>query len=142
MSDNSEVSASFEFCIVGVMITMVSMVGIFGNIICILMFQYKQLNMNQTFASLLKWLAAIDSVFLVSIAVFILLIADRYLQVMCFFVFSLPVLSPHYKIWIFPHILPTVLPLTSISLTGNIKERVLQKKMFHILSSLFLSMRA
>ena len=65
MSDNSEVSASFEFWIVGVMITLVSMVGICGNLICILMFQYKQLNMNQTLASLLKWLAAIDSVFLV-----------------------------------------------------------------------------
>ena len=65
MSDNSEVSASFEFWIVGVMITLVTMVGILGNMICILMFQYKQLNMNQTFASLLKWLAAIDSVFLV-----------------------------------------------------------------------------
>ena len=72
MSENSEVSAAFEFWIVGVMITVVSMVGIFGNVICILMFQYKQLNMNQTFASLLKWLSAIDSVFLVSITVLIL----------------------------------------------------------------------
>ena len=44
MSENSEVSAAFEFWIVGVMITLVSMVGIFRNMICILMFQYKQLN--------------------------------------------------------------------------------------------------
>ena len=65
MSENSEVTASFEFWIVGVIITLVSMVGIFGNMICILMFQYRELNMNQTLASLLKWLAAIDSVFLV-----------------------------------------------------------------------------
>eukprot|EP00092_Neocalanus_flemingeri_P050345 GFUD01058164.1.p1 GENE.GFUD01058164.1~~GFUD01058164.1.p1 ORF type:complete len:310 (-),score=31.81 GFUD01058164.1:207-1136(-) len=41
-------------------------------------------------------------------------------KVMCFLVFSLPVLSYHYKIWIFPHILPTLLPLTSISLTGSL----------------------
>ena len=65
MSDHSEINSRFEFWIVGVMITVVSMVGIIGNIICILMFQYKRLNINQTFASLLKWLAVIDSVFLV-----------------------------------------------------------------------------
>ena len=72
MSENSEVSAAFEFWIVGVLITVVSMLGILGNMICILMFQYKQLNMNQTLASLLKWLAGIDSVFLVIITVLIL----------------------------------------------------------------------
>ena len=59
-------SDSLEFWVVGVMITVVSVAGIIGNIICILMFQYKKLNMNQTFASLLKWLAVIDSAFLVS----------------------------------------------------------------------------
>ena len=62
----SDVNITFEFWIVGVAITVVSVVGILGNIICILMFQYKRLNMNQTFASLLKWLAVIDSFFLVS----------------------------------------------------------------------------
>ena len=66
MSKLSDVNTTFEFWIVGVMITVVSVVGILGNIICILMFQYKRLNMNQTFASLLKWLAVIDSFFLVS----------------------------------------------------------------------------
>ena len=65
MSDNSEVLADCEFWIVGVLISLVSMVGICRNMICIMMFQYKKLSMNQTFASLLKWLAAIDSVFLV-----------------------------------------------------------------------------
>ena len=64
MSDESEINSGFEFWIVGVMITVVSMVGIIGNTICILMFHYKRLNINQTFASLLKWLAVIDSVFL------------------------------------------------------------------------------
>ena len=66
MSEVSDMNSNFEFWLVGVMITVVSVVGILGNIICILMFQYKRLNMNQTFASLLKWLAVIDSVFLVS----------------------------------------------------------------------------
>jgi Co/Zn/Cd efflux system component len=66
MSDESEINSRVEFWIVGVMITVVSMVGIIGNIICILMFHFKRLNINQTFASLLKWLAVVDSVFLVS----------------------------------------------------------------------------
>ena len=60
-------SDSFEFWLVGVLCPMVTMLGIIGNIICIIIFKYKKLNMNQTFASLLKWLAVIDSFFLVSI---------------------------------------------------------------------------
>ena len=67
MREDSDNNSSFEFWMVGVMITVVSVVGIIGNIICILMFQYKMFNMNQTFASLLKWLAIIDSILLVSI---------------------------------------------------------------------------
>ena len=133
MSEESEINSSFEFWIVGVMITVVSMVGIIGNIICILMFQYKRLNINRTFASLLKWLAVIDSIFLVNIKWILSFIPtpphplqpskpkpfSLILQVMCFSVFSLPVLSQYYKIWIFPYILPSLLPPTSISLTVN-----------------------
>ena len=78
MSGNSEVSAAFEFWIVGVMITVVSIAGICGNTICILIFQNKQLSMNKTFASLLKWLAAIDSVFLVIITVIILVFTEHF----------------------------------------------------------------
>ena len=59
-------SEAFEFWLVGVMIPLVDMAGIIGNIICIIIFKYKKLNMNQTFSSLLKWLAVIDSFFLVS----------------------------------------------------------------------------
>ena len=65
MSEDFEDGTSFEFWILGVAISVVSLAGVLGNIICILMFQYKQLNMNQTFTSLLKWLAVIDSIFLV-----------------------------------------------------------------------------
>ena len=63
----SELSFNIEFWIVGVAISMVSVVGLMGNILCILMFKYKRLNINKTFASLLSWLAVIDSYFLVSI---------------------------------------------------------------------------
>ena len=65
-SDDFEVNSRFEFWVVGVMITAVSMSGIVGNIICIFIIQYKRLNINHTFASLLKWLAVIYSVLLVS----------------------------------------------------------------------------
>jgi len=104
MSELSELNSSIEFWVVGIMITVVSVAGILGNIICILMFQYQTLNMTQTFASLLKWLAVIDSLFLV----------------FCLMVFSLPVISQHYKIWIFPYVLPSLLPCTSIALTGSL----------------------
>ena len=133
MNQDSEIHSWFEFWVVGVMITLVSMVGILGNIICILMFQYKRLNINRTFASLLKWLAVIDSIFLVNIKWILSFIPtpphplqpskpkpfSLILQVMCFLVSSLPKLSQHYKIWIFPYILPSLLPATTISCTGN-----------------------
>ena len=57
---------SFEFWIVGVTISVVSVLGFMGNILCILMFKYKRININHTFASLLTWLTVIDSIFLVS----------------------------------------------------------------------------
>ena len=67
MSEMSELNSSVEFWLVGVMISVVSLIGFIGNIICILMFKYKRLNINKTFAFLLSWLAVIDSFFLVSI---------------------------------------------------------------------------
>ena len=63
----TDMVSSIEFWVVGVVLMVVSIGGIMGNIICILMFQYKRLNMNQTFVSLLWWLAVIDSIFLVSL---------------------------------------------------------------------------
>ena len=59
--------------------------------------------LNPTFSSLLSWLALIDTLFLVFISL----------------TFSLPSLSHEYKKWIFPVLLPSTLPLTSIFLTGN-----------------------
>ena len=62
----SDMNTSLEFWIVGVLMSAVAMIGFIGNIICVLMFKYKRLNMNQTFTSLLTWVAVIDSIFLVS----------------------------------------------------------------------------
>ena len=69
MNELSEINASDEFWVVGVMTSVVTLLGFFGNIICIRMFKFKRLNINKTFASLLSWLAVIDSVFLVSLNV-------------------------------------------------------------------------
>ena len=68
MTELSELNSSVEFWVVGVLTSIVTLFGSIGNIICILMFQFKRLNINKTFASLLSWLAVIDSLFLVSIA--------------------------------------------------------------------------
>ena len=43
MSEMSELNSSVEFWLVGVMISVVSLIGFIGNIICILMFKYQRL---------------------------------------------------------------------------------------------------
>ena len=111
MSEVSNMNSSFEFWLVGVMITVVSVVGILGNIICILMFQYKRLNMNQTFASLLKWLAVIDSFFLVSV----------YFLFSCNLISVLLLKLIHFSlipVYVLPSIFPTssVLPLQDMDI--------------------------
>ena len=40
-------------------------------------------------------------------------------QVFISLTFSLPCLSPEYKTWVFPVVLPSTLPLTSITLIGQ-----------------------
>ena len=78
MSDNSEATAFLEFWIEGVLITVVSTLGILENMIYILKVPYKQFSINQTLDSLIKWLAAIDSVFLVIIALLINILTATY----------------------------------------------------------------
>jgi len=60
--------------------------------------------MNPTFTNLLLWLAAIDSTFLIFVT----------------FSFCLPSLSPSYKSLVFPLILPSLLPLTSVALSASV----------------------
>ena len=74
-----------------------------GNFICIARLRFGGSKLNPTFSSLISWLALIDTLFLVFISL----------------TFSLPSLSHEYKKWIFPVLLPSTLPLTSIFLTGN-----------------------
>lgn len=74
-----------------------------GNCICIVRLRCGSSKLNPTFSSLISWLAVIDTLFLVFISL----------------TFSLPSLSDEYKKWIFPVLLPSTLPLTSVFLSGN-----------------------
>jgi len=109
MSDSEEslawINSTVEFWIVGVLITTLSIVGILGNIFSILVLRKGYLsNFSETFVYLVRWLAFIDSLFLVT----------------CLLLFCIPVLSHHYKTWIFPYILPSCLPISSICFTASL----------------------
>ena len=97
-----DLNTLLEYYLSGVCILIVSVVGLSGNIVSGLVFKYRHRDTNQTFTNLLVWLAVIDSGFLVLVLL----------------LFSLPHLSAHYSDWIFPHIVPTVLPCTSVAMTG------------------------
>lgn len=101
---DTNINSKMEFYVNGVAIIIVAWLGLMGNILCIFLFLLKKLKLNQTFTNLLIWLAVIDSIFLVLVV----------------FVFALPELNITYKQWIFPYMLPSVLPLTSIALTASV----------------------
>ena len=101
-SDQDEINILLEYYLSGVSILIVSVVGLSGNIVSGLVFKCRHRDTNQTFTDLLVWLAVIDSIFLVLVLL----------------LFSLPQLSSHYSDWILPHIVPAVLPCTSVAMTG------------------------
>lgn len=70
-----------EFWINGVVLSAVAFVGILGNLATVLLLSTKRIRPNSTYNNLLKWLAAIDCLFLVS----------------CFFTFSLQHLNIFYS---------------------------------------------
>jgi hypothetical protein len=118
----SDLNSLLEFYICGCGILSCAVFGLFGNISTILMLKYRTIQMNQTFTNLIVWLAVIDSLFLVRNKKSV----DNYLnrkinlQVFVSLSFSLPSLSPLYKERIFPLILPSLLPLTSVTLSGSV----------------------
>ena len=101
-SNQDDLNTLLEYYLSGVSILIVSVVGLSGNIVSGLLFKCRHRDTNQTFTDLLVWLAVIDSVFLV----FVLLL------------FSVPHLSSHYSDRTLPHIVPTVIPCTSVAMTG------------------------
>eukprot|EP00092_Neocalanus_flemingeri_P003454 GFUD01003703.1.p1 GENE.GFUD01003703.1~~GFUD01003703.1.p1 ORF type:complete len:163 (-),score=29.76 GFUD01003703.1:340-828(-) len=100
----SDLNSTLEFYICGCAILSCTVLGLLGNTACILLFKFRKMKMNPTFTNLIVWLAVIDSLFLILVTLS----------------FSLPSLSPQYKEWIFPTILPSLLPLTSVTLTGSV----------------------
>jgi len=102
MSDSA--NDALEFYINGCAIILIAILGNLGNFVCISLLQCRNSKLNPTFSNLITWLAVIDSVFLIFLAL----------------TFSLPCLSEEYKKWIFPALLPTSLPLTSIALTASL----------------------
>jgi len=100
----TELNILLEYYLCGWGILCCTIFGILGNISTILTLKYRNVQMNQTFTTLLVWLAAIDSTFLVLVT----------------FAFSLPSLSPSYKSLVFPLVLPSLLPLTSTTLSASV----------------------
>ena len=62
----SDLDTLLEFYICGCGILCCSVFGLVGNISTILLLKSRKMKMNQTFTNLIVWLAAIDSLFLVS----------------------------------------------------------------------------
>ena len=91
-----------EYCVSGVSILLMSVVGVIGNIVCGLLMRSRQKESNQTVRDLLVCLAMVDSVFLVLVVI----------------LFSLPQFSSHYRDFVIPYIVPSVLPCTSVAMTG------------------------
>jgi len=93
-----------EYCVSGVSILLMSLVGVIGNIVCGIVMRSRQKESNQTVRDLLVCLAMVDSVFLVLVVI----------------LFSLPQFSSHYRDFVIPYIVPSVLPCTSVAMTGSL----------------------
>ena len=92
-----------EYYLSGVSILVVSGVGVLVNVVSGLVIKSRQRDINQTLRDMVVFLALVNSVFLV-------------LMVM---VFSLPQFSSTYSNNVLPYIVPTVLPCTSVAMTGQ-----------------------
>jgi len=92
-----------EWALSGLLVATFVAVGLVVNTICIL-FTCKAGVGNSTLVSLLRFQGFVDSSFLV----------------FSFLTFALPVLNSRYKVWLGPHLIPALLPLTAISLTASL----------------------
>jgi len=101
---SNDISSMLEYYLCGCAILVCSILGILGNTVCILVFKLKRISNSSTFTNLIVWLAVIDLVFLILVTL----------------TFSLPSLCAQYKSVIFPIILPSLLPLTSVTLTCSV----------------------
>jgi len=104
MMENHDKNCLVEYYVSGVCILLVSVMGVSANILSSIVLKTRQIDTNQTLRNLLVWLAMVDSVFLVMLVM----------------VFSLPHFSSYYRDFLFPYIVPSVLPCTSGAMTGSL----------------------
>lgn len=115
--NNSETTQSLEdddvdraltdntiFIIEGVLLPILSTLGVIGNILCVWTFNKKDVELKPSFANLLKCLSVFDTIFLCSM----------------FVQYSVPLLSTEFLVWIHPYLTPYVVPIIHISLTGSV----------------------
>ena len=93
-----------EYYVSGLGILVVSVVGVSCNIVSGIALRAKQRDTNQTLTDLLVSLAMLSTIFLVLLVM----------------LFSMPQLSPYYSHHILPYLVPTLLPCTSIVMTGRV----------------------
>ena len=103
MIGNHDKDCMVEYYVSGVCILLVSIVGVSANILSAIVLKTRQIDTNQTLRDLLVCLAMVDSVFLVMVVM----------------VFSLPHFSSYYSDFVLPYIVPSLLPCTSVALTGS-----------------------
>ncbi|CAB4065556.1 unnamed protein product [Lepeophtheirus salmonis] len=94
----------FKFFVEGVCTALLGLFGIIGNVVSIKVLSSKELEMLPTFRHLLKMLAGFDATFLVFA-----------LTLFCF-----SSLSEYYDNFVRPWLLPFLLPLLQIALTGSV----------------------
>jgi len=88
----------------GVVLPVICGIGIFGNIASILVLTNKEIDLKPSFVNILICLAFYDLMF----------------EILAILMYSLPNISPEYHETIFPHLLPYLLPLIHITLTGSV----------------------
>jgi len=93
-----------SFVIEGCMLPLISLPGIIGNIVCLFVLSSKAVDLQPSFANILKCLSCWDIIFLTGVNL----------------IFCLPHHSSTYSSRVLPHMVPIALPLTQIALTGSL----------------------
>jgi len=94
---------SAEFILNTVVLSTVCLIGIIGNVLCFVVLSKKLLQLNTTLVNLLRWLAILDSLFLL----------------MCITNFSLVHISTEFQTTYYPYMAPYLFPPLSIFYTAS-----------------------
>jgi len=99
----------WTFWIEGIAVLAISVFGIFGNLLCLFVFNQKSVDLKPSFSNILKCLSIYDMALLTGVLI----------------LYTLPALSDFYNVNIKPYSLPIVLPLTQVALTGSVYSVVI-----------------